>query len=138
MDKELEKVKTLLIKLDLEYQAKQDKLNAQGYAALMDFPNDYKKFNTINVLDVLNKLKDKLNSQEIDLSDADCLIHELDKELKIAEKALELACKSMSGKCSYCIYANEPQCPPNHHCSNLVMQYFKEEAKEIVKLGKEN
>ena len=127
MDKELEKVKTLLIKLDLEYQAKQDKLNAQGYAALMDFPNDYKKFNTINALDVLNKLKDKLTSQEIDLSDADCLIHELDKDLKIAEKTLEL----LEDKNNYYKFVNE-------NTETINIDLAKNEAKEIVKLGKEN
>ena len=71
---DIEKVKNLLIKLDLKYQASKDQLNVNGIMALFDFDKEYKEFNTINALDVLNNLKNKL---------------------AITEKALELACETL-------------------------------------------
>lgn len=57
---DIEKVKNLLIKLDLKYKATKDKLNTNGIMVLIDFDKEYKEFNTINALDVLNNLENKL------------------------------------------------------------------------------
>lgn len=54
---------------------------------------------------------------------------ELKKRLALTEKALKLACLSLRGKCDYCKYKDNEICPPDHHCSNLVMEYFLEQAK---------
>lgn len=57
---DIEKVKNLLIKLDLKYKATKDQLNTNGIMVLIDFDKEYKEFNTINALDVLNNLENKL------------------------------------------------------------------------------
>ena len=57
---DIEKVKNLLIKLDLKYKATKDQLNANGIMVLINFDKEYKEFNTINALDVLNNLENKL------------------------------------------------------------------------------
>lgn len=54
------------------------------------------------------------------------------REIALLEKALELACLSMNDKWFYCKYKDK-LCPPEHSCLNLVMEYFKEQAKEIMK-----
>ena len=59
-------------------------------------------------------------------------IEALDR-IEVLEIALELACLSLRGKCDYCKYKDNEICPPNHNCSNLVMEYFKEQAKEMMK-----
>ena len=94
----------LLIKLDLKYKATKDQLNANGIMVLIDFDKEYREFNTINALDVLNNLENKL---------------------AITEKALELACEEI-GRIeakfgSAYIRAN-----------GYLLDYFKTEAKEIL------
>lgn len=54
-------------------------------------------------------------------------------QLALTEKAFELACLSLRGKCDYCKYKDNEICPSDHHCSNLVMEYFLEQAKEMMK-----
>ena len=51
------------------------------------------------------------------------------KELAITDEALKMACLSLRGKCDYCKYKDDEICPPDHHCSNLVMEYFLEQAE---------
>lgn len=57
---DIDKLKNLLIKLDLKYHATKDQINANGVMALMDFDREYKEFNTINALDVINDMYERL------------------------------------------------------------------------------
>ena len=57
---------------------------------------------------------------------------EVKQQLALTEKALEQVCLSLRGKCDYCKYKDDEICPTNHHCSNLVMEYFLEQAKEMI------
>lgn len=108
---DIEKVKNLLIKLDLKYKATKDQLNANGIMVLIDFDKEYKEFNTINALDVLNNLENKL---------------------ALTEKALELACKEITGSCEYCSYKTKIECPVEADCLNEKINYFKTKAKEMM------
>ena len=82
------------------------------------------------------KCKQELDYSEIYDFEDTCYFEQLleikDDKLALTEKALELACLSMRGKCDYCKYKNE-HCPPEHNCSNLAMEYFIEQAKEMMK-----
>ena len=71
---DIEKVKNLLIKLDLKYKATKDQTNMNGIILLLNFDKEYKEFNTVNALDVLTKLENRR---------------------AITEKALELACEPL-------------------------------------------
>ena len=57
---DIEKVKNLLIKLDLKYKATKDQTNMNGIILLLNFDKEYKEFNTVNALDVLTKLENRL------------------------------------------------------------------------------
>lgn len=70
------------------------------------------------------ELEDKIRKQEIDLSDADCLIHELDRDLKITEKALELVCERVVERYTPSERAEGYGCNP---------KYFINKAKEMMK-----
>lgn len=70
--REIEKVKNLLIKLDLKYQENQYGIvNVHTVNALLDFEEEYKKFNTKDALKVINDLVE---------------------EYERTEKALDIAC----------------------------------------------
>lgn len=97
---DIEKVKNLLIKLDLKYKATKDQLNTNGIMVLIDFDKEYKEFNTINALDVLNNLENNL---------------------VITEKALELACDNLED-INFKLYNTEV---------NFV-DYFKQQVKEML------
>lgn len=56
-----------------------------------------------------------------------------DKTIRLLNKALELACLSTHEKCFYCKYKNDEICPPDHSCSSIVMEYFLEQAEEMMK-----
>ena len=50
----------------------------------------------------------------------------------MAEKALELACKEITGSCEYCSYKTRIECPVEADCLNEKINYFKSKAKEIL------
>ena len=59
-------------------------------------------------------------------------ITDLQKQLAITEKALELACKEITGSCEYCSYKTRIECPVEADCLNEKINYFKSKAKEIL------
>lgn len=93
---DIEKVKNLLIKLDLKYKATKDQINMNGIILLFNFDKEYEEFNTVNALDVLNKLEN---------------------QLAITEKALELLAQE------YICYTDEVEITP---IIKQVMQEAKE------------
>ena len=60
-------------------------------------------------------------------------IAELQKQLAITEKALELACKEITGSCEYCSYKTRIECPVEADCLDEKINYFKTKAKEMMK-----
>lgn len=54
------------------------------------------------------------------------------KECDLLEKALELACKEITGSCEYCSYKTRIECPVEADCLNEKINYFKTKAKEII------
>ena len=59
-------------------------------------------------------------------------IAELQKQLAITEKALELACKEITGSCEYCSYKTRIECPVEADCLDEKINYFKTKAKEML------
>lgn len=59
-------------------------------------------------------------------------IANLQNRLKVAEKALELACKEITGSCEYCSYKTRIECPVEADCLNEKINYFKTKAKEML------
>ena len=66
-------------------------------------------------------------------------IDELDKEnqqlkqqLAVTKKALELACKEITGSCEYCSYKTMIECPIEANCLDEKINYFKTKAKEML------
>lgn len=59
-------------------------------------------------------------------------ITDLQKQLAITEKALELACKEITGSCEYCSYKTMIECPIEANCLDEKINYFKSKAKEIL------
>lgn len=55
-----------------------------------------------------------------------------DNQLAITEKALELACKEITGSCEYCSYKTRIECPVEADCLDEKINYFKSKAKEII------
>ncbi len=112
---DIEKVKNLLIKLDLKYKATKDQTNTNGIILLLNFDKEYKEFNTVNALDVLNKLENQL-----------C----------ITEKALKLACRYINCidvdgfKCNS--EKNCIDCHNKYHSEKHLSNYFKQQAKEML------
>ena len=53
-------------------------------------------------------------------------------QLTITKKALELACKEITGSCEYCSYKTRIECPVEADCLNEKINYFKTKAKEIL------
>jgi hypothetical protein len=58
---------------------------------------------------------------------------DLQHQLKVSEKALELACKEITGSCEYCSYKTRIECPVEANCLDEKINYFKIKAKEIMK-----
>ena len=58
-------------------------------------------------------------------------IAELQKQLAITEKALELACKEITGSCEYCSYKTRIECPVEADCLDEKINHFKTKAKEM-------
>ena len=68
-------------------------------------------------------------NEEIDL-----LVWENEKlktQLALTEKALELACKEITGSCEYCSYNTMPECPVEADCLDENINYFKTKAREM-------
>ena len=59
-------------------------------------------------------------------------ITDLQKQLAITEKALELACREITGSCEYCSYKTRIECPVEADCLNEKINYFKSQAKEML------
>ena len=57
---------------------------------------------------------------------------QLKQQLAITEKALELACKEITGSCEYCSYKTRIECPVEADCLDEKINYFKSQAKEML------
>ena len=66
------------------------------------------------------------------LSDVE-IISNKDQQLAITEKALELACREITGSCAYCSYKTMIECPIEANCLDEKINYFKTKAKEMMK-----
>lgn len=60
-------------------------------------------------------------------------IAQLQYQLALTEKALELACKEITGSCEYCSYKTRIECPVEANCLDEKINYFKTKAKEMMK-----
>ena len=60
-------------------------------------------------------------------------VERLENQLAITEKALELACKEITGSCEYCSYKIMIECPVEADCLDEKINYFKTKAKEMMK-----
>ena len=60
-------------------------------------------------------------------------ITDLQSQLTIIQKALELACKEITGSCEYCSYKTRIECPVEADCLDEKINYFKSQAKEMGK-----
>ena len=58
---------------------------------------------------------------------------QLKQQIAITEKALELACKEITGSCEYCSYKTRIECPVEADCLDEKINYFKTKAKEMMK-----
>lgn len=67
------------------------------------------------------------------MTEKDKQIAQLQHQLKVSEKALELACKEITDSCEYCSYKTMPDCPIEVNCLDEKINYFKTEAKEMMK-----
>lgn len=59
-------------------------------------------------------------------------ITNLQNQFAITEKALELACKEITGSCEYCSYKTRIECPVEADCLDEKINYFKSQAKEML------
>lgn len=95
-------------------------------------------------IDWLNKQKQIINDLEQEqiaemkehqeaMQVADQRIKELQDKLALTEKALELACKEITGSCEYCSYKTRIECPVEANCLDEKINYFKTKAKEMMK-----
>ena len=57
---------------------------------------------------------------------------QLKQQIAITEKALELACKEITGSCEYCSYKTRIECPVEADCLDEKINYFKTKAKEML------
>ena len=60
------------------------------------------------------------------------IISNKDQQLTITEKALELACREITGSCEYCSYKTRIECPVEADCLDEKINYFKTKAKEML------
>ena len=81
--------------------------------------------------DIANEIK--LNALREDVANKEKRIVELKQQLAISEKALELACREITGSCEYCSYKTRIECPVEADCLDEKINYFKTKAKEIIK-----
>ena len=58
--------------------------------------------------------------------------NQLKQQLCITEKALELACREITGSCEYCSYKTRIECPVEADCLDEKINYFKSQAKEML------
>ena len=72
---------------------------------------------------ISNLIKDYAEEKDQQIAD-------LQNQLAITEKALELACKEITGSCAYCSYKTRIECPVEADCLNENINYFKTKAKE--------
>ena len=94
----------------------------------------------IKELEEENKeLEIKLDKCGTELVNAESLVSYLENEnqqlkqqLATAEKALELACKEITGSCEYCSYKTMIECPVEADCLDEKINYFKTKAKEML------
>ena len=75
---------------------------------------------------ISNLIKDYAEEKDQQITD-------LQKQLAITEKALELACKEITGSCEYCSYKTRIECPVEADCLDEKINYFKTKAKEMMK-----
>ena len=59
-------------------------------------------------------------------------ITDLQKQLAIIQKALELVCREITGSCEYCSYKTRIECPVEADCLDEKINYFKTQAKEML------
>ena len=59
-------------------------------------------------------------------------IEQLQNQLAITEKALELACEEITGSCEYCSYKTRIECPVEADCLDEKINYFKTKAEEML------
>ena len=59
-------------------------------------------------------------------------ITDLQSQLTIIQKALELACREITGSCEYCSYKTRIECPVEADCLDEKINYFKTKAKEML------
>ena len=87
---------------------------------------------------LLNRLQAKYDDKnKLHLSEMHCLElvnenEQLKQQLAITEKALELACREITGSCEYCSYKTRIECPVEADCLDEKINYFKSQAKEII------
>lgn len=74
---------------------------------------------------ISNLIKDYAEEKDQQITD-------LQKQIAITEKALELACKEITGSCEYCSYKTRIECPVEADCLDEKINYFKTKAKEIL------
>ena len=75
---------------------------------------------------ISNLIKDYAEEKDQQITD-------LQKQLAITEKALELACEEITGSCEYCSYKTRIECPVEADCLDEKINYFKTKAKEMMK-----
>ena len=79
--------------------------------------------------------QENLSLQEQSIRDNQNWIEEttqLKQQLVVTEKALELACKEITGSCEYCSYKTRIECPVEADCLDEKINYFKTKAKEML------
>ena len=64
--------------------------------------------------------------------DQDQQITDLQKQLAVTKKALELACEEITGSCEYCSYKTMIECPVEADCLDEKINHFKTKAKEML------
>ena len=81
-----------------------------------------------------NNFKNMTKKQLVDWSfKREAQIFDLKDQLALTEKALELACKEITGSCEYCSYKTTIECPVEANCLDEKINYFKTKAKEMMK-----
>ena len=80
--------------------------------------------------DIANEIK--LNALREDVANKEKRIVELKQQLAVTKKALELACKEITGSCEYCSYKTMIECPIEANCLDEKINYFKTKAKEML------
>ena len=77
-------------------------------------------------------LAEENNTFLMENSKMDGELKDLQSQLAITEKALELACKEITGSCEYCSYKTRIECPVEADCLDENINYFKTKAKEML------